>query len=129
MLKLYTPKSFLKFATNMTVGELKNVTSQDLLEYSAEFKKDIEPSYTDDYSVVETTNQKMVALAEEIYGTNSKQRKYLIRNFRKGESVVDSHYSTFPSPETLKEWVENAQSGFYEDYCVPAQQYQRKEEE
>ena len=128
MLKLTTPKSFLRLAKNMTVGELKNVTDQDLQDYDAEFLATIKPDYEEDFGTVEETNNKMTVLAVDVYGSHSKQHKYLERNFRKGESVVDSHYSQFPSPDSIRTWVENSQSGFYEDYCVPAMGYARKED-
>jgi hypothetical protein len=128
MLKLTTPKSFLRYAKNMTVGELKNVTDNDLLEYSAEFTSTIKVDYEEDYSCVQETNDKMFALAVEVYGSRSKQAKYLERNFRKGESVVDIHYCQFPSSDQLQTWVENSKSGFYEDDCVPANHYNRKED-
>lgn len=128
MLKLTTPKSFLRFAKNMTVGELKNVTDTDLLEYTSEFESTIKGDYEEDYSSVNETNDKMYALAIEVYGGYSKQAKYLHRNFRKGESVVDIHYSQFPSVHEVKTWVENSKSGFYEDSCVPALNYEKKED-
>jgi len=128
MLKLKIPKSFLRFAKNMTVGELKNVTPKDLLEYRAEFESIIKPAYEEDYGVVSTTNDTMTELAVQVYGGYSKQTKYLQRNFAKGENLVDSHYSMFPSPNQLDTWVENSQSTLYEDYCVPAKNYARKED-
>ena len=128
MLKLITPKSFLRFGKNMTVGELKNITKKDLLDYRAEFESNIKPAYEEDYGVVSTANDTMTELAVQVYGSYSKQHKYLGRNFTKGENLVDSHYSMFPSPNELDTWVENSQSGFYEDYCVPAENYARKED-
>ena len=112
----------------MTVGELKNVSKNDLLQYKAEFEGTVKPTYEEDYAVVSTTNDTMTALAEQVYGSYSKQHKYLGRNFHKGENLVDAHYSQFPSIYELETWVENAQSGFYEDYCVPANGYARKED-
>ena len=128
MLKLITPKSYLRFAKNMTVGELKNVTKKDLLDYRADFEGNIKPAYEEDYGVLSTANSTMSELAVQVYGTYSKQTKYLERNFSKGENLVDTHYSMFPSPNELDTWVENSKSAFYEDYCVPAQNYARKEE-
>ena len=128
MLKLITPKSFLRFAKNMTVGELKNVTKKDLLDYKAEFEANIKPTYEEDHGVVSTTNDTMTELACQVYGAGSKQHKYLGRNFHKGENLVDAHYSQFPSVYELETWVENSKSGFYEDYCVPAMGYARKED-
>lgn len=126
MLKLTTPKSFLRFAKNMTVGELKNVTDADLLEYTSEFESTIKGDYEEDYSSVKETNDKMYALALQVYGESSKQAKYLRRNFHKGESVVDIHYSQFPSVAEVNRWVKNSKSGFYEDSCVPALGYERR---
>jgi len=128
MLKLTTPNSFLRFAKNMTVGELKNITDNDLLEYASEFESTIRMDYESDFASVQETNDKMHSLAVQVYGATSKQAKYLERNFRKGESVVDVHYSQFPSAKELATWVENSKSGFYEDYCVPSNNYNRKEE-
>ena len=128
MLKLTTPKSFLRYAKNMTVGELKNVTPQDLLEYKAEFEGTIKSDYDSDFGVVSESNSKMQTLAIAIYGAESKQHKYLYRNFAKGESVVDAHYSQFPSSAHLESWIENSKSGFYEDYCVPSNSYAKKED-
>lgn len=112
----------------MTVGELKNVTKKDLLDYRAEFESSIKPAYEEDYGVVSVANDTMTELAVQVYGDYSKQHKYLGRNFAKGENIADSHYAMFPSPNELDAWVENSQSGFYEDYCVPAQNYARKED-
>lgn len=70
----------------------------------------------------------MMNLSVEVYGAGSKQHKYLERNFRKGENLVDSHYSQYASPLELEHWIENSQAGFYEDYCVPALNYKRKED-
>ena len=128
MLKLTTPKSFLRFAKNMTVGELKNVTPKDLQDYDAEFLTTIKPDYKEDFATVEETNERKCVLVVEVYGDQSKQHKYLYRNFRKGESVVDNHYAQFPNPAHLEAWVENSQSGFYEDYCVPSNSYAKKED-
>jgi len=128
MLKLTTPKSFLRFAKNMTVGELKNVTPKDLQDYNAEFLTVIKLDYREDFATVKETNEKMTVFAIEIYGEQSKQHKYLHRNFNKGESVVDTHYAQFPSPTVLEGWVEHSKSGFYEDYCVPSQSYAKKED-
>ena len=127
MLKLTEPKSFLRFAKNMTVGELKNVTTTDIMEYEAEFTTTIKPDYDADFATVTATNNTMTELAMQVYGAGSKQHKYLGRNFAKGESVVDLHYSVFPSVAELKFWVENSQSGRYDDACVPAQNYIHKE--
>ena len=129
MLKLTEPKSFLRFAKNMTVGELKNITDKDLMAYQAEFDTTIKPDYEADFSTVTETNETMTELAVQIYGESSKQHKYLYRNFSKGESVVDLHYSVYPRPDELKYWVENSKSGNYEDACVPAQGYLKKEDE
>ena len=128
MLKLTTPTSFLRFAKNMTVGELKNVTQQDLMEYKAEFETDIKPAYEEDFGVVSESNQKMINIAVTIYGSESKQHKYLYRNFAKGENLVDSHYCQYPSCGELETWVENSKTGFYEDYCVPSNNYLKKED-
>lgn len=128
MLKLITPKSYLRFAKNMTVGELKNVTAKDLLDYRADFEGNVKPAYEEDYGVVSTTNDTMGELAVLVYGSYSKQTKYLQRNFSKGDNLVDAHYSMFPSPNELDTWVENSKSNFYEDYCVPSQGYARKED-
>ena len=128
MLKLTTPKSFLRYAKNMTVGELKNVTPQDLLEYKAEFEGTIKADYESDFGVVSESNSKMQTLAISIYGAESKQHKYLYRNFAKGESVVDAHYAQYPSSTQLEQWIENSKSGFYEDYCVPSNGYAKKED-
>ena len=128
MLKLTTPKSFLRFAKNMTVGELKNITDNDLLEYVSEFNTFIKPDYEADYGSVKETNDTMTDLAVQVYGHGSKQHKYLGRNFARGESVVDSHYSQFASPDELEHWVKNSKTGFYEDACVPARNYERKED-
>ena len=128
MLKLTVPKSFLRFAKNMTVGELKHVTKKDLLEYTAEFESTLKPDYEEDMGVVSENNNTMMNLSVEVYGSGSKQHKYLERNFRKGENLVDSHYSQYASPLELEHWIENSQAGFYEDYCVPALNYKRKED-
>lgn len=128
MLKLTTPKSFLRYAKNMTVGELKNVTDSDLLEYSSEMESTIANDYKEDFSCVVEDNGKMYALAIKVYGAGSKQVKYLDRNFCKGENLVDTHYSQFPSASEVNRWVENSKTGFYEDSCVPAMNYQRKED-
>jgi len=128
MLKLTVPKSFLRFAKNMTVGELKHVTKKDLLEYTAEFESTLKPDYEEDMGVVSENNNTMMNLSVEVYGAGSKQHKYLERNFRKGENLVDSHYSQYASPLELEHWIENSQAGFYEDYCVPALNYKRKED-
>ena len=128
MLKLTEPKSFLRFAKNMTVGELKNVTTTDIMEYEAEFTTTIKPDYDADFATVTATNNTMTELAMQVYGAGSKQHKYLGRNFHKGENLVDAHYSQFPSVYELETWVENSKSGFYEDYCVPAMGYARKED-
>tara|TARA_Y100000004_G_scaffold196910_1_gene268711 strand:+ start:64 stop:453 length:390 start_codon:yes stop_codon:yes gene_type:complete len=128
MLKLTTPKSFLRFAKNMTIGELKLISAKDLLDYKAEFESSIKPDYTEDMGVVSESNNKMMNLAIEVYGSKSKQHKYLQRNFSKGENLVDSHYSQFAHPDELEQWIENAKGGFYQDYCVPALNYQRKED-
>ena len=128
MLKLTTPKSFLRFAKNMTVGELKNVTDQDLLQYKAEIESTLKADYEEDFGTVSESNQTMINLAVAVYGLESKQHKYLYRNFAKGESIVDAHYSQFPSSQELETWIENSKSGFYEDYCVPSNSYQRKED-
>tara|TARA_R100001594_G_C3922786_1_gene236151 strand:+ start:233 stop:622 length:390 start_codon:yes stop_codon:yes gene_type:complete len=128
MLKLTKPKSFLRFAKNMTIGELKHVSSKDLLQYKAEFESSLKPDYTEDMGVVSETNNTMINLAVEVYGVGSKQHKYLQRNFSRGENLVDTHYSQYASPNELEQWIENSKSGFYEDYCVPALNYQRKED-
>jgi hypothetical protein len=128
MLKLTTPKSFLRFAKNMTVGELKNVTDADLLEYTSEFQSTIQPDNLDDFSSTKETNDKMYALAVQVYGAYSKQAKYLARNFRKGDSLVSIHYSQFPTVSEITRWVENSKSGFYEDGCVPYLNYEKKED-
>lgn len=128
MLKLTTPKSFLRFAKNMTVGELKNITDTDLLEYNSEFEAIIKADYEEDSAIVKTSNDKMSALALEVYGERSKQVKYLERNFRKGENIVDTHYSQFVSGSQLQKWVDSAKSGFYEDKCVPSNGYSIKED-
>jgi hypothetical protein len=128
MLNLTTPKSFLRYAKNMTVGELKNVSDNDLLEYASEFESTIKSHYEEDFATVSETNNKMFTLAVQVYGAKSKQAKYLERNFRKGESVVDIHYCQFPSACEITTWVENSKSGFYEDYCVPSNNYARKED-
>ena len=98
------------------------------MEYEAEFTTTIKPDYEADFATVQATNETMTALAVKVYGTGSKQHKYLGRNFAKGESIVDLHYSVFPSIAELKYWVENSQSGRYEDACVPAQNYAHKED-
>jgi|TARA_R110000796_G_scaffold4472_7_gene17381 hypothetical protein len=128
MLKLTTPKSFLRFAKNMTVGELKNVTDQDLLQYKAEIESTLKADYEEDFGTVSESNQTMINLAVSVYGQESKQHKYLYRNFAKGESIVDTHYSVFPSSTELEQWVINSKSNFYEDYCVPANNYEKKED-
>jgi len=128
MLKLTTPKSFLRFAKNMTVGELKNVTDQDLLQYKSELESTIKLDYEEDFGTVAEHNQTMVNLSIKVYGQESKQHKYLYRNFAKGGSVVDVHYSVFPSSTELESWVRNSKSDFYEDFCVPANNYQKKED-
>ena len=128
MLKLTTPKSFLRFAKNMTVGELKNVTDHDLLQYKAEIESTLKADYEEDFGTVSEANQTMINLAVAVYGQESKQHKYLYRNFAKGESIVDIHYSVFPSSNELEQWVRNSKSDFYEDYCVPANNYQKKED-
>ena len=112
----------------MTVGELKNVTKKDLLDYKADFESNVKPSYEEDYATVSVTNTTMQELCVEVYGSESKQHKYLYRNFSKGENIADLHYNMFPSPTELDVWVENSQSGFYEDYCIPAKNYARKED-
>ena len=108
MLKLTTPKSFLRYAKNMTVGELKNATPQDLLEYKAEFEGTIKADYEEDFGVVSDSNIKMQNLAVSVYGYESKQHKYLYRNFAKEESIVDARYSQFPSSQELQTWIENS---------------------
>ena len=128
MLKLTVPNSFLRFAKNMTVGELKHVHKKDLLDYRAEFESTLKPDYEEDMGVVSENNNTMMNLAVEVYGAGSKQHKYLERNFRKGENLVDSHYCQYPSPMELEQWVENSKADFYEDYCVPALNYMRKED-
>ena len=128
MPKLTVPNSFLRFAKNMTVGELKHVADKDLLDYRAEFESTIKPDYQEDMGVVSETNSTMMNLSVEVYGSGSKQHKYLQRNFAKGENLVDSHYSQYASPKELEYWVENSKAGFYEDYCVPSLNYQRKED-
>jgi hypothetical protein len=56
MLNLTTPKSFLRYAKNMTVGELKNVSDNDLLEYASEFESTIKSHYEEDFATVSETN-------------------------------------------------------------------------
>ena len=63
MLKLTVPKSFLRFAKNMTVGELKHVTKKDLLEYTAEFESSLKPDYEEDMGVVSENNNTMMNLS------------------------------------------------------------------
>ena len=72
MLKLTEPKSFLRFAKNMTVGELKNVTTTDIMEYEAEFTTTIKPDYDADFATVTATNNTMTELAMQVYGAGSK---------------------------------------------------------
>ena len=127
MLKLTTPKSFLRFAKNMTVGELKNVTNLDLLSYKAEMQATICPDMDEDLGTVNATNMKMVALAVSVYGEGSKQHKYLTRNFSKGECLVDLHYNMFAKWTLVETWISNSKTGSYADYCVPGQGYERKE--
>ena len=127
MLKLEEPKSYLRLAKNMTVGELKNVTNKDMLEYTAEFTTTIEPAYRADKGAVEEVNIKLVSHAISVYGEHSKQHKYLRRNFSKGESLADTHYANFASPHILEMWVKNAKTGMYDDGCVPAMNYERKD--
>ena len=56
----------MRFAKNMTVGELKNVTKKDLLDYKAEFEADIKTTYEEDHGVVSTTNDTMTELACQV---------------------------------------------------------------
>lgn len=128
MLKLTIPKSFLRYAKNMTVAELKNVTDKDLMEYQTEWTGEMLPSYEADTGYLQTVNTEMETLAIKVYGADSKQHKYLYRNFAKGESVVDTHYHQYPNPEQLQYWVENSKTNRYDDACVPAQNYEQKDD-
>ena len=128
MLKLLKPKSFLRYAKNMTVAELKNVTDKDVMEYKTEWTSTISPAFEADKGELQGINSKIEQLSIQVYGEQSKQHKYLYRNFAKGESVVDTHYDQYPHPNEIKYWVENSQSGYYEDGCVPAMGYQKKED-
>ena len=127
MLKLTQPKSFLRFANTMTVGELKNVTPLDITTYSLEWESTIAVDRADDLQIMEQKQEAIIAECLELYGHGSKQWKYLHKNYEKGESVAQKHYSQFPDPTTVKDWVENSQTGNYEDSCMPNYQYKHKE--
>lgn len=128
MLKLTAPTSFLRFAKNMTVAELKNISNKDLMVYQSELETFLKLDYEADLHEIGESNQQLTALAEQVYGNTSKQVKYLGRNFQKGENVVDLHYKQYPNMRELTQWIENSKGGAYADSCVPGFGYKSKEE-
>lgn len=126
-LKLTQPKSFLRFAKTMTVGELKNVSPQDINSYFLEWESTIIEDQKEDLRQMEKNQDVMIQECEELYGHQSKQMKYLLRNYNLGESIASKHYAQFPDPTTVKDWVENSQTGNYDDSCMPNYAYKAKE--
>lgn len=128
MLKLKIPKSFLRFANTMTVGELKNINPTDITEYSLEWTSSVEADFKEDVDSLSDINKILLENCVAVYGYSSKQFKYMTRNFEIGESVAHTHYSKFPHPETIREWVNSSKTGAYEDSCMPFHGFKRKED-
>ena len=83
MLKLLKPKSFLRYAKNMTVAELKNVTDKDVMEYQTEWTSNISPAFEADKGELQGINSKMEQLSIQVYENRVNNTNTYIVTLRK----------------------------------------------
>ena len=106
--KLTKMTHFLKGSLSMTEPELAQITDTQIRDYALEYNTSIPEDFEEDLNEAHKLNVEVVALTEEVYGTNSNQHKYVQRNWQKGQDIVQKHYNRYEKPSHLKYRVEDA---------------------
>jgi len=104
--KLKYPKGRLRHFRNMSVGEMKTITQQELAEYVRFWKSEMEPAIEADLAKASSLLRDLSDKMAEVFGDNSKQHKYILRKNHPVETIPTLYYSQFVEPEKIAKTLE-----------------------
>ena len=102
--EFYAIKHHLKDIGNLTDVALSQISDESIEEYDAEYTE-MREAYRNDASTIADLKHEAREKLVEIFGSMSKQVKYMDRNLRSERTAVDIHYDKFPSLHTVKERI------------------------
>lgn len=103
--KLTVPPTRLRAARTMTAAELKTITEKELLEYTSFWETDMISDMEHDSRVASEKFNQAMNVMTDLFGDDSKQVKYLLRNYNKGDNLTSRFYKQFVEPSTIARWM------------------------
>lgn len=103
--KLTVPPTRLRAARTMTAAELKTITEKELLEYTSFWETDMISDMEHDSRLASEKFSQAMNVMTDLFGAESKQVKYLLRNYNKGDNLTSRFYKQFVQPSTIARWM------------------------
>lgn len=103
--KLTVPPTRLRAARTMTAAELKTITKKELLEYTSFWETDMISDMEHDSRLASEKFNQAMNVMTDLFGGESKQVKYLLRNYNKGDNLTSRFYKQFVEPSTIARWM------------------------
>jgi|DEB0MinimDraft_3_1074331.scaffolds.fasta_scaffold119820_2 hypothetical protein len=103
--KLTVPPTRLRAARTMTAAELKTITEKELLEYTSFWETDMIADMDRDNGLASEKFDQAMNVMTDLFGDESKQVKYLLRNYNKGDNLTNRFYKQFVPPSTIARWM------------------------
>lgn len=104
--KLTVPPTRLRAARTMTAAELKTITEKELLEYTSFWETDMLSDMEHDSRLASEKFNQAMNVMTDLFGDDSKQVKYLLRNYNKGDNLTSRFYKQFVPPSTIARWMD-----------------------
>ena len=104
----YQMKHYLKDAGSLSPVALSRLTDTELTEYRKEYEEKLVPEWQKDRELADEIKGTAKESIRDMFGSYSKQYKYLERNLRNERNLFDDHYGKIVDPSFLEKSVKKA---------------------
>lgn len=107
-LQYYEMKHPLKDAKILSPTALSQIPNSDVDDYEVEHEKYIVPAFDHDTTILSERKSEVLDSLRTLYGSQSKEYKYMERSFRKGDDKITNHYNKNVPPSLLRRKISEA---------------------